>query len=300
MLNKIYYLPLLLVSIMFTACKNDTKKAEKAKIDKELTVDDDLIGELNMAKQVFYALPSPIETAMLIKRAGTTFDQQILNPDINVDKYSTQRSKALNFGVYGADLSYASLFSQTQIAIKYMVVSKKLAEDLGILSFVEKDIVDRLEKNVNNRDSTLQIITDGFMTSNMHLKESGRPEIAALIIAGGWVEGLYIATQLALGSPNNNELVDRIIDQKISLITLIGLLELYQNNNDVAQTLTDLKQIESIYNQIQVVTSVVEPVTSDNEKVTSLKAKTDVFISEQVFNNLCTKVDSIRNVIVSI
>jgi hypothetical protein len=99
----------------------------------------------------------------------------------------------LNFGVYGADLSYVSLFGQTQASMQYMGVSKKLADELGILGFINQGIMERLEKNVTNRDSAMQIITEGFLTANEHLKEAGRPETAVLIISGGWIEGLYIA-----------------------------------------------------------------------------------------------------------
>ncbi len=302
MTRKLLFIGLILVLFLAVSCNqnNSTNSNIKSKIDKELEVDDELVEDLNKAKQVFYALPSPIETAMLIKRAGTSFDEGLLNPVENAQNYTTTSDKALNFGVYGADLSYASLFSQTQIAIKYMAVSKKIADDMGILDFLDTDFIKRLEKNVNNRDSTMVIITDGFMNSNSYLKEAGRPEIAALIITGGWLEGLYIATSLTKASPNNSELIDRIIDQKLSLITLKKLLEEYGDNSDIQHVLAMINEINSIYNQIQVVTSKVEPITNEESKITTLQAKTEIFISDEVFSNLCNTVDSIRNVIIGI
>jgi hypothetical protein len=237
---------------------------------------------------------------MLIKRAGTAYDESLLNPTKNAIKYTTTRDKALNFGVYGADLSYCGLFSQSQTAISYMATSKKLADDMGILDFLKADFVERLEKNVNNRDSAMVIITEGFMNSNVFLKEAGRPEIAALIIAGGWIEGLYIATQLTKASPNNNELIDRIIDQKLSLVTLVNLLSDYDENADIQYVIKMVTEIKTIYDQIQVVTSKVEPVTNNELKITTLQAKTEIFISDEVFNKLCLKVDSIRNEITGI
>ncbi len=302
MAKKLYFIGLVFFSIITVSCnQNKTTNSDlKTKIDKELEVDDELVENLNKAKQVFYALPSPIETAMLIKRAGTSFDENLLNSVDNAQNYTTTRDKALNFGVYGADLSYASLFSQTQIAIQYMAISKKLADDMGILDFLDANFVKRLEKNVNNRDSTMVIITDGFMNSNTYLKEAGRPEIAALIITGGWLEGLYIATSLTKASPNNSELIDRIVDQKLSLITLKNLLEEYSENTDIQNVLEMIKEISSIYDQIRVVTSKVEPITNQESKITTLQAKTEIFISDEVFSNLCNSVDSIRNVIVGI
>jgi hypothetical protein len=292
---------ILFVFTLFSCNQSNTNtNTIKNKVDKEFEVDDEFVEDLNKAKQVFYALPSPIETAMLIKRAGTAYDESLLNPTKNAIKYTTTRDKALNFGVYGADLSYCGLFSQSQTAISYMATSKKLADDMGILDFLKADFVERLEKNVNNRDSAMVIITEGFMNSNVFLKEAGRPEIAALIIAGGWIEGLYIATQLTKASPNNNELIDRIIDQKLSLVTLVNLLSDYDENADIQYVIKMVTEIKTIYDQIQVVTSKVEPVTNNELKITTLQAKTEIFISDEVFNKLCLKVDSIRNEITGI
>jgi hypothetical protein len=291
----------LVISLFIASCSSDNKsKKDKSNIDKELEVEDEFVNDLNKAKQVFYALPSPVETAMLIKRTGTDFDARIANPVENAPNYSTNFKKALNFGVYGADLSYVSLFGQTQASMQYMGVSKKLADELGILGFINQGIMERLEKNVTNRDSAMQIITEGFLTANEHLKEAGRPETAVLIISGGWIEGLYIATALTKNTPNNNELIDRIIDQKLSLITLMSLLKDYNKDKNIALVYGWMTEIEGIYNQIQVVTSKIEPITNEGSNVTVLKAKTDIFISEKVFNALCTKVDSIRNVITGI
>ncbi len=302
MRNRLYQVGLLACIVLITGCNqsNKSRNAIKDKVDKELEMDDELVNDFNKAKQVFYALPSPVETAMLIKRAGTTYDEHLLNPTENANNYTTSRKKALNFGVYGADLSYSSMFAQTQTAIQYMAASKKLADELGILDFLEADFIDRLEKNVNNRDSSMLIITEGFMNSNTYLKEAGRPEIAALIIAGGWIEGLYIATSLTKASPNNKELIDRIIDQKLSLVTLSNLLEDYNENQDIQYISKMIKEIKEIYDKIQIVTSKVEPVTSEESKITTLQAKTEIFVSDEVFSNLCQKVDSIRNVITGI
>ncbi len=300
-MNKLLKLiPAIIVMVFLYNCSSNKKPKEEMadKIDKELEIDDEFIDDFHKAKQVFYALPSPIETALLIKKAGTDYKEDILNPTSNADKYTTSVKKALNFGVYGADMSYASLFAQNQTAMKYMGVSKKLADEMGMLGYIDKNLVDRLELNISNRDSCMEIITEGFVNSNYYLKETGRPQIAALVIAGGWIEGLYIATKLAQASPNNNELIDRIIDQKLSLNTLVSLLEEYQDDAETKKVLNMVYEIRNVYNKVQVVTSKVEPVTNQESKVTTLQAKTEIFISEEIFRDLVEKIDSIRNSII--
>jgi hypothetical protein len=57
----------LVISLFIASCSSDNKsKKDKSNIDKELEVEDEFVNDLNKAKQVFYALPSPVETAMLI------------------------------------------------------------------------------------------------------------------------------------------------------------------------------------------------------------------------------------------
>lgn len=290
------------VLLLWYGCSSDRKNRTDLKQQAEELhqFDEEIYEDLSHAKRVFYSLPSPVETTLLLKRAKVTYNPELLNPVQNAVNYTTATKKALNFGVYGADLSYANLFSQTQTSIDYMSTSKKLAEELGIMAFVDENMVQRLESNINNRDSSMEIITETFMSSSSQLKESGRPEIAALIIAGGWIEGLYLATSLTKDSPNNNELIDRIIDQKASLETLRSLLMNYENSSDIAQTLEMLNAIKEVYDQIQVVTSKVEPVTNSDEKITTLQAKTEIFVSQEVFNTLCHKADSVRNLIIAL
>lgn len=284
-----------LLVLVITSCNTDERERRlQAKLDDSANSSAKLLDDFNKAKQVFYSLPSPIETAMLIKRTGAKYNESILNPLTNNVNYNTNKSKALNFGIYGADLSYASLFDQAQTSVKYLSVSKSLAEQLGIMELMQRSVVERLEKNINNRDSCMEIITETFMNSNNYFRENGRPEIAALTIAGGWIEGLYIAIQLTKTTPNNKELIDRIIDQRLSLNTLLNLLNDYNNNVDIKQVIDDFQQIKAIYDKIQVVTSKVQVATDNTKQITSLNAKTEIFIDETVFKELTAKVEEIR------
>lgn len=249
------------------------------------------------AKKVMYSLPSPIETAMLIKRAGAEYNEDIMNPTSNVSNYNTNKSKALNMGIYGADLSYASIFDQTQTVMEYMAVSKKLADDLGLLSTIDSKIVDRLENNVNDRDSIIRIISETFMNSNSTLKEDNRPSIAAMILAGGWIEGLYIALTLA-ESVEQEELVARIVDQRLSFNEMQKLLETNTDNPDVAQILESLAGVKEAFSAIQIETSEILAVTDKESKVTTLKSKSKHTITQVQFEKLKEETLKLRNSIV--
>lgn len=167
-------------AIMIYSCKSDGENVEDD-IDDSIDIDDEIADDFNKAKQVFYSLPSPIETAMLMKRAGAKYNEEYLNSIENVSNYTTNKSMSLNLGVYSADLSFASMFDQSQAAIKYLTATKRLAEELGILNAIDKSIIVRMEENINNRDSLMEIISETFMNSNSFLKENDREETAAII-----------------------------------------------------------------------------------------------------------------------
>jgi len=243
------------------------------------------------------SLPSPIETAMLIKRAGAKFNEELLNPTSNAANYTSNKSMSIAMGVYGADLSYASIFDQTQTVMKYMATSKKIADALGLLSSIDQNIIKRMESNVNDRDSIIRIISETFMNSNSSLKEDNRPALAALILTGGWIEGLYIATSVTKSS-KDKELIERIVDQRLSFNDMTKLLEQNSDNPDCAQVLASLAPVKAAFDAIKVQTSNIVPVTDKDSKITTFKATSKITITEEQFKKLKDETLKLRTAII--
>lgn len=247
--SKVVVLSGLLLSISLSTCTPGS--AEQKSLESQVVIDppEDMTAKIEMAKTVVYSLPSPIETSMLLKHADVDYDENILNPASFVNNYNTIKKKALNLGIYCADLSYCSVFDQQQTTINYMMAVKKIAEGLDIANFVDDVTKTRLETNFNDRDSVLAILSEIFMKSNALLLESRSTILTSLVLYGGWVEGLYIATQLAKKSQTiNNILIDRISDQGLSLSIVIDLLNENQNNQDVAAVLLDANKLAAFFN----------------------------------------------------
>ncbi|HNU57577.1 MAG TPA: hypothetical protein PKN30_13385 [Flavobacteriales bacterium] len=196
----------------------------------QLTVDTaaDSTKEERMAKtkKIFYNIPSPMETAALLKKAGAQYNSKILNDVKNVDKYTAASQQALNLGVYGADLSYASVFNHTQESMFYTSCSRKLADRLGVTNAFNDSTLELMQSKMNDRDALLDIISTTYWDVDAYLKENGRDNISALMIAGGWVEGLYVATQVTTTN-DTPDLRRRIAEQKHSLDDLVALVSSY-------------------------------------------------------------------------
>ena len=283
-----------LIAVLF-ACNSESEQNIESEPEEEEVV----IKEIKVKKtgKVFYTIPSPLEMTLLIKKAGASFDKDIVNPAANSSKYVTNTSMALNLGVYGADLSYASIFDQTQETLRYFAVAKKLADGIGISSAFGKSTLSRIESNINNRDSLMSIISDSYWETDAYLKENKRSSTSALVITGGWVEGLYIATKLAVSTSNNKEIVSRIGEQKLSLNNLIAMLNSYDDEN-IAEILNDLNELRGIYEKVELTYYREEPSINVETKVTTIHTTSKISISETELSNISDKIASIRHNII--
>lgn len=198
-------------------------------------------------RNIFHNIPSPMETASLLKKAGAEYDKDILNDVKKVDNYTSASGQAINLGIYGADLSYASVYNNTQESMLYTSCVQKLAKKLDVSSAFDENVVARMEKNRSERDSLLNIISEAYWNVDAYLKENQRDHISALMMAGGWVEGLYIATRVT-ALHDTPELRQRIAEQKLPLKDLIELVSTYSSDDQALGTmLNDLRGLETLY-----------------------------------------------------
>jgi hypothetical protein len=91
------------------------------------------------------------------------------------------------------------------------------------------------------------------MKALMHfLKGNGNDSYAALIVFGGWVEALYIASKILESDPENIEILDRIAEQKYSLNSLISLLSNFQESIKVSECILRLKKLKSSFEKFEI------------------------------------------------
>jgi len=286
---------IILSLFVLPGCKSGGEKQKK--IEPVAQKDVEKIKEdISKAEKMFNALPSPLESAMLIKTAGASFDRRYLNPIENVKLYTTTRSQALNLGIYTCDLSFASLYDQTQLIIDYMNAAKKMADGLGILDAINQETISRLEENINNKEVIMEIISETFMNSNSYLADNDQAAVAAIVLTGGWIEGLYIATQLVdLNNFNGNKLVATIIDQKLSIDILINLLESNKGNPAVDELISQVNKLKAVFDKINIQTTPIKTEIDPATNVTILKSKVTTDMSVETFKELTAVVKEIRD-----
>ena len=300
--GRCFLLLFVFLGFVLSGCNQGAKSGTEGSGEFEASgnLDPDTQEQLNTAKRIFYSLPSPLETAMLIKNAGAEYDEGLMNPTGNTTKYITSKSKALNLGIYSTDLSYASLFDQTQATLSYIEAAKAMADGLNILDAIDEETIRHLEENINNRDVIIDIISETLMNSSSFLKENGLEATASVILVGGWMEGLYIATNLVEDGPlEDNKLVERIVDQKLSLEIMVSLLKQSPDDEDATAILADVMELKTIFDKITIEQGEVTAVEDPETNVTTLKSESSIEISRDVFEALKSKVNDIRSSYIS-
>ena len=237
----------LVIAVSLVACSSPTTETT----DVNTTKTDTPAAPANNAKEskakkVFSSIPDPVVATKILKDAGAKYNASYLNPVENASKYSSVKAKAINLGVFGSDLSFISLYDQTQESMLYLKCTNTLASSLGISGAFDENTTSRIQANMDKKDTLLNIISGSYWTADKYLTGNGQPGVSSLIVAGGWIEGLYIATRIA--NVTKNEAVStQIAQQKTSLINLLDMLDSFKAENngtaDVIKSLTDLKQV---------------------------------------------------------
>lgn len=199
-------------------------------------------------KKIFHAAPSPMETASLIQRSGAKFHGEDLNATDKLKDYTTSDRQAISLGVYGADLSYATIFEENSAALEYLRTVKALAESLGLSNVISDDVMKRASDNRNDRAALINIVSDTFYDLNEQLKSNGMEDLAGLVVASGWVEGIYLATRHMSEAPE--ELKARIAEQKLTLDDVLRLCRSYEQTSALTNMLEALAPIEAAYDGV--------------------------------------------------
>lgn len=242
-----------------------------------------------------FSIPSPFQVAMLVKDNKVPYDKNLLNPIKNQANYSTNYKQALNLGIYGADLSYLNIYEQLSDAASYFAVVKVLSKELGIASALDEKILRRIEKNNNNKDSLLYILSTIYRDADAYLFNNDRNEVGLLILAGGWIESLYIMTK-TLKTQNNEEILIRVGEQKHPLDNLIELMRPYYGkiSDEFDLFLEELVELAAIFDGVVMEYTYSEPIVDVAHKTTTITSKTKTIINEYQIQKITEMVDSIR------
>lgn len=284
-------------ALLFASCGSEPEPEATPGLQETDTFNDaesGAAGSVLKYKGQFFSIPSPIQAAILIKQTDLDFNKEIINPLENSAAHISRFQKALNLGIYGADLGYLSNFNNSTLNLAYFGQVQSNAEDLDIKNNIDPNLLMRFGENMNTPDSLYALNADLYKAINQYLKENEQNETASLILAGGWLEALWLSLDRAEDHP---ELRTRIGQQGSGLSGLIYLLEPYEDEQ-VRQFSKGLSELAEAFALIQSDYAFVEPITDATAKTTYLRSTSGVQISDDTLAAIRAKVSEIRNAII--
>lgn len=251
-------------------------------------------------EEIVQNVSSPIEMAALIKEIGVPFSTKYLATTDYVDKYNTSFKMAYNLGVFGADLGYLNIYDKSNQVVDYLTAINKLADGIKVGQFFDFETLKRLATSRESIDSLMYISVNSFNNMDSYLRDNNRGHLSALMIAGIWMEGMYLATQVA-NEKSNPELSDRIGEQKINLDNILLILDNYKENNQISEIIGSLNELKDLFNNVEITYVIGEPETVEEGGMIMIvqNEKSVVKISDDQLNRIISKTKQIRNKLIS-
>lgn len=283
-------LVLLMVTAMLASCSKsgETQQQNAREFDEASDSLNDQIEEFT------YNIPPPSEIPYLLQATGAEFNQGLVNSREKVDQYTSQNDKAaLNLGVYAADIGYLTSYDKTQEAIDYLTACKTLSDDLGLIGTFDAALLEKFEKNISQKDSLTRLLDRTIKESREYLRDDSRNKLSSLVIAGSFIEGLYIATGLIKSYPKNilpednrnlvlTPLMRVVLDQKSSVSEMVKMLDDAEQTETITAIKEDFKELEKTYQNLNI-----------EEQIKNNRA--DLVLSDKNLEGITKIVEKIRN-----
>lgn len=264
-----------LVLLILVGCTQNSKKnSEEESIYAEVEVD--MAEPLKMN----YRIPTPLDMFVVMHSEEAPFVEEALNAPVNKQQYNSSLQQAVNFGIYVTDLAYCSVYGNIQESMVYYNTAKDLASALGLYEGYGEKMAKRIQDNLNNVDSLIDISTDSYHGIINFLNDQGMSDILSLIMVGSWIESSFLATQSVHKFEATHPIIERIADQRFLLENLVEFCESNADSDAVNETLEKLYELQEVYDELYF--------NAD-----------DVLITKEQFVNIVNKVHELRQFFIS-
>ncbi|MBG0860963.1 MAG: hypothetical protein IQL11_15800 [Bacteroidales bacterium] len=206
-----------------------------------------------LKNETYYGVLTPVEICVIFNRLGLPYDNATLNPLSNNDFYLSNSKTAINTGIYGVDFGYLKLFGFGQIVVDYMVTIREMSTKLGIPDDMLMDLIRRMHNDISDPDMLTSLMQEAYINIENHLRQNERESTAGLIVLGGWIEAMFIATQLVYDPVNPDpEVVQKIAEQKYTLTSLLSYLKNYYDDPVVVYYTKKLKFLKNYFDSFEI------------------------------------------------
>jgi len=251
-----------------TSCNNrqDGKKQKKIEIDEP----PDLKSKI---EQSIISLPSSADVIKMLTELDVEYIFGISNSPENVNKYIQSGSKAINLGIYGADLSYATLYNMNQEVIDYFGAIRSLASDLNMSRLYDESLYDNIKSNFDNKDELAELLTEAFNGTYSYLSGNDQLPLALMVVAGAWIEGMYITTHISASVFHVEGISRVLLEQKKSFELFLEIAGAHPDDPIVQELLDSFQPIKEVYEGVDYTSLTVTNVDDITRVVEEVREK---------------------------
>lgn len=279
------------IAILFSNSSCDERNAQRSSNLNELEIDSTKSSILNVGGELF-SIPSPIQTAILINRDEAFYMKSELAQLERVLEVPSRDFKALNLGLCGIDMVYASYFNDAQTAISYYKLVDELSNQLEIKGAIDPKLIERVGNNAENPDSLIYLSSTFYEEADAYLKENERPEIAILILTGAWIESSYLTSKSEGGAAKS-----RLAEQKGAAATLANVLNAMKGNESLSNLLASFDSLNASFLQIEKNYEYRTPEVNIENKTTTINSATNYNMSDSIYLDIKSRLEGLHSLI---
>ena len=275
----------LVCSLLMSVSCSEKKSSADSGLDNTLTTDEPKLADglirIGLPEKLDYLINNLVLSDNMILTLSTNnniFNYDLLNKYENVGLYTTSRSKAINLGIYGADLNYLIHYGKSENSILYHMASRQLAGQIGVAMAFDQETMDEYQSNLENKDALINIIFLAYENVKKMLKSEDQFLLSTLVITGSWIENMYLTTKLLPyfeSSEVKTKLVDKLLQQREYLTNMRELIsELHEGDNIfVNDLLEQLNKIDAVYETFEGKLLTEEDIKTLEFQVAELRSK---------------------------
>ncbi len=242
------------------------------------------------------AVPSPVQTALLIKKLGLPYEKALPLEASILEKLATSDQHALALGAFGADLAYVTVHRDGQRALNILQTIQTLSGKLDLSNAFDQGLLDSFKRSLNNEDSLLRFSGTAYRAADQYLKNNDRNVVSSLVLAGGWIESMYLTVSGA-GTKPDAALMSRLGEQRRTLSALVAMFEQGQGGKGQETLLAGLKDLLVEFDGVTTTYQFQPPTVDAAKKTTYINSTSTVAMAPEKFAAIATKVKALRTTI---
>jgi hypothetical protein len=283
-----YFLGAIILSLASHGCNIPGSQAEY----NEFSSDSDYSSVYRPSAEIVYALKIPTDIVSFFEETGTGFDPELTMPLEKIPLYDNPEHVAILLGVLGVDLSYCTLFERIPESADYYRHIELLADKLELPSEIFEKSPGEQRSNLENPDSLKMQIYEIYSEMDEHFRESGQLSLASLSLLGGWLETMYIGV-IIYRDKTVLEMGDRILQQKYSLNSLLGIMASQQESLMVRRYMHTVNKLKQVYDKVSIRYETEGFQLDDNEQAFHAKVA-EIHYDPEALEEICRIIVQLR------